>query len=142
MVASAFIALLLGLICPFQTQTKANCLSYEPTIVKLAGKLTRETFPGPPNYASILKGDRPETVWILDLDNPVCVDEDKADPDLNSAKKEVQRLQLVFHDGAAYAKYKELVSKRVTATGTLFGGHTAHHHTDVLLTVKSLEKAE
>jgi hypothetical protein len=38
----------------------------------------------------------------------------------------------------AYAAYKELVGKRVVASGTLFGAITGHHHTPVLLTVRTL----
>jgi uncharacterized protein DUF4431 len=122
-----------------RAQTKSPCLAYAPTVVKLTGKLVQETFPGPPNYESVRNGDRPETEWILELDNTHCVDEDKADPDLNPAQKAVRRIQLVFNDRKAYVKYKDLVSKKIMLTGTLFGGHTAHHHTNVLLTVGTLE---
>jgi hypothetical protein len=83
----------------------------------------------------------PETEWLLDLSRAVCVDEDKAEPDLNPAQKDVRRVQLVL-DGTAYKTHKDLVGKQVVATGTLFGRHTGHHHTPVLLTVSTLAKAE
>ena len=40
-----------------------------------------------------------------------------------------------------YAQQKSLLGKRVIATGTLFREHTAHHHTPLLLTVRTLEDA-
>jgi hypothetical protein len=40
-----------------------------------------------------------------------------------------------------YTQHKSPVGKRVIAIGTLFGEHTAHHHTPVVLTVRTLEDA-
>jgi hypothetical protein len=91
---------------------------------------------------SVRNGDKPETAWIIHLAHPICVDEDKTEPDLNPAQKNIQKVQLVFLGGGGYTKYKELVSKEVVATGTLFGSHTGHHHTAVLLTVRELAKAK
>ena len=42
----------------------------------------------------------------------------------------------------SYKEYIDLVGKQVTATGTLFGEHTGHHHTPVLLTVRQLAEAK
>lgn len=137
------LSLLLSLIitCPGQAAEGTSCLRYEPSVVKMTGALVRRTFPGPPNYESIHQGGKPETYWLLDLTQAVCVDEDKAEPDLNPAQKDVRRVQLVLDD-KAYKTHKDLVGKRVVATGTLFGAHTGHHHTPVLLTVNTLAKAE
>ena len=63
--------------------------------------------------------------------------EDEKEPDLNPAKNDVGSIQLVLAPDA-YAAYKELVGKRVVASGTLFGAITGHHHTPVLLTVRTL----
>jgi hypothetical protein len=120
-----------------QTGTSAPCLSYEPAVVKIAGSLERKTVPGPPNYESVRNGDRPETYWFVKLSRPVCVGEDEKEPDLNPAKKGVGSIQLVLSPDA-YAAYKELVGKRVVVSGTLFGAVTGHHHTPVLLTVRTL----
>jgi hypothetical protein len=70
------------------------------------------------------------------------VEQDSKDPDLNPAQGDVRRIQLVFLDAKAYQTDKELVGKKVIASGTLFGEHTGHHHTPVLLTVKTLKKAD
>ena len=120
-----------------QTGTSEPCLSYEPVVVNIAGSLERKTVPGPPNYESVRSGDRRETYWFVKLSRPVCVGEDEKEPDLNPAKKGVGSIQLVLsRDG--YAAYKELVGKRVMVSGTLFGAITGHHHTPVLLTVRTL----
>ena len=123
------------LLC--QTNGRPKCFSYEPSPVSLTGTLVRKTFPGPPNYENIRKRDKPETAWLLELDRPACVDEDKTDPDLNPAQAEVHQAQLVLMP-EQYRSYKTLVGHKVTAIGTLFGAHTAHHHTPVLLTVRNL----
>jgi hypothetical protein len=124
-----------------QVAAKSHCLSYEPSVVKLTGTLVRKTFPGPPEYTSVRRGDRPEVYWLVNLAQPVCVDEDKAQPDLNPAHKDIRTVQLVVFS-ELYKKYKYMVGGRVVATGTLFGEHTAHHRTPVLLTVVSLAKAD
>ena len=123
-----------------QTPPKSACLSYEPSVVKLTGTLVREIFPGPPDYASVQHGDKPEVYWLLNLAKPICVDEDTAEPGLNPAHKDIRAMQLVI-SAAFYKKYKNLVGHQVVVTGTLFGEHTAHHKTPVLLTISSLAKA-
>jgi hypothetical protein len=125
---------------PQQAGSTGNCLQYGPSVVKLTGTLIRRTFPGPPNYESVRKGDRAETSWFLELPRPVCVDEDKTD-NLSPAQNNVGRIQLVVSQ-EDYTRYHGLVGKRVVATGTLFGEHTGHHHTPVLLTVKALARAD
>jgi len=132
-------ALLLGLggPCCAQAKSRSGCLAYEPDVVKLEGKLITGTFPGPPNYESIRKGDKAETYWLLDLSTPICVDQDQKDPDLNAAQKDVRRVQLVIKP-EFYKTNAALVGKQVLATGTLFAGITGHHHTPVLLTVTTL----
>jgi hypothetical protein len=123
-------------------QGTAVCLSYEPVVVELTGAIVRETFPGPPNYENVKEGDQPEVYWLLNLPQPICVDEDKANPDLNSAQVDIRKIQLVFMDPKAYKSYRSLVGKKVVAKGTLFGSLTIHHRTSVLLTVTSIAKAE
>jgi len=124
-----------------QTIPAHGCVSYEPSHVTLQGTLVRKTFPGPPNYESVKNGDKPQTSWILELQESICVDEDKAQPDLNPQQSRIREVQLVL-PSQQFAAYKHLVGRRVTATGTMFGGITAHHHTPVLLTVLSLKEAQ
>lgn len=124
------------------TDVKAECreyLSYEPAVVKLTGVIISKTYPGPPNYESIRGGDEPETYWLLALSHPICVNEKPSA--FYEAAKNVRRVQLVFSSEKAYKTYRRLLGKRVTATGTLYGAHTGHHKTPVLLTVDSLTRA-
>jgi hypothetical protein len=141
----AKIAVLLLLIssirCFGQKAIESHCLSYEPSVVKLTGILQRKVFPGPPNYEDLRRGDAPEVIWLLNLAAPICVNEDKAQPDLNPAHDKARTMHLVI-PAEFYSKYKELLGKQVTVTGTLFGAHTAHHRTPVLLTVKTMAAAK
>lgn len=123
-----------------QVGQHSRCLQYEPAVIKLSGTLVRQTFPGPPGYESITQGDQAETFWLIKLSSPICVDQDKADPLINTAKRNARRVQLVVNE-KMYKQYRNLVGRKVIATGTLFGEHTGHHHTPVLLTVSKLEAA-
>jgi len=118
-----------------------ECLSYEPTKVMLTGVITRQTFPGPPNYESIKNGDEPETYWILKLEKPVCVSENPKDELNDETVKDVKNIHLVFH-GDEYTRCRHLVSKKVVASGTLFHAQTAHHRTKVLMDVGSMKQGE
>jgi hypothetical protein len=120
-----------------QSTPQSQCLSYEPAIVTLSGTLVRKTFPGPPNYESVRKGDRPETSWFLELSQSVCVNESTTEPDLNPKQSGIREIQLVVQP-EQYQQHKGMVGRTVLATGTLFGEHTGHHHTPVLLTVRTL----
>ena len=116
----------------------AGCKSYGPASVSLHGTLLQKTFAGPPNYEDIRKGDKPETLWLLKLDSPICVSQDKSDPDLNPKQNDVREVELVLNNDVT-GRLNLRLSQRVVATGTLFGAHTGHHHTPVLLTVTYLD---
>lgn len=138
-VFGVFVILTNSVFCIGQTTMLADCLSYEPSVVALEVKLTRKTFPGPPNYASVRKGDTPETYWLLSLEHLVCVDEDRASEHVNNAQKEIRLVQLVV-DPQISNPHAGLIGKRVVTTGTLFGGINGPHHTPVLLTVTTLRE--
>jgi hypothetical protein len=124
-----------------QSKSQTHRLSYQPAVVTLEGTLVRRTFPGPPNYESIRKGDRPETAWILELGAPVCVYPDSAEPDINPGVDGVRSVQLVFSGQVEIQEHHQLWGKEVIVKGTPYGVHTGHHHTPVLLTMESIEKA-
>jgi uncharacterized protein DUF4431 len=126
----------------FGQATKGQrCLSYEPSVIQLTGTLMHKVFPGPPNYKDLRSGDMPEVLWLLNLTAPICVDQDKAQPDLNPSHKKIRTIQLVL-PVEFFRKYENLLGKRIIVTGTLFGAHTIHHRTPVLLTVNSLAGAD
>jgi hypothetical protein len=132
-----FVVLAVAIACSHAPAS--DCLAYEPSVVRLAGTVVQEVFPGPPNYEDVHRGDKPETIWLLVLSRPVCVKQDKKQSDLNPARTGVARIQMVL-DQQRSRQYADLIGKRVVATGTLFGEHTGHHHTKVLLTVTTLAR--
>jgi hypothetical protein len=125
------------------TDVKADCreyLSYEPATVTLTGVIVSKTYPGPPNYESIRKGDEPETYWLLALSTPICIAQ-KSPNDAYPAEKNIYQIQLVFDSEKAYTTYRRLLGRRVMATGTLYSADNIHHKTPVLLTVNTLKRA-
>lgn len=132
--------LLLAFLITLQTPRAVGsqtCLSYEPATVSLNGIIKRHTFPGPPNYESVAKGDQPEQVWVLHLSRPICI---SAGSDFDT-QSNVSDLQLVLVEGQKqYDRYRSMLNKRVEVTGTLFQAQTGHHHTKVLLTVTTINK--
>jgi hypothetical protein len=112
-----------------------DCLSYEPAVVELAGRVERQIFPGRPNYESIENGDEPDTYWILHLSAPVCTRQD--DVRYYGAERDVTRMQLVL-TREQYETYRPLLEQRVVARGTLMYWITGHHHTPVLLQAQSV----
>ena len=103
----------------------ARILFNEPETINIVGILQKEVFPGPPNYENIRSGDSPETVWFVTVD-------DDAKYTIETGE---QRIQLILPQD----QYDHLLNQTVVATGTLFDGHTVHHHTPVLLFVTKLQ---
>ena len=117
------------------TAAAQECLSYEPAEVELTGRITRVTFPGPPNYESVRRGDQPEVSWVLVLARPVCVTGNT--DDINVAERRVTDLQLILTP-EEYKQFRRFVGRRARVRGTLTHAHTGHHHTPVLLDVSSI----
>ena len=111
----------------------ARCLSYEPTLVSIDGELTTRMVPGPPGYVSIVRGDHPEKVVILVLEAPICVNADPSSRTNSKTHTRVMEVQLVIEK----TSYRNLLDKKVRATGSLFQAHSRHHRTPVVLTVKA-----
>jgi hypothetical protein len=119
------------------TEATEQCITYEPNTINLYGRITRKVFAGPPNYENVAKGDEAEQVWVLRLNRPVCV----AASAQWEAEANVSEIQLVFGEGISqYNRYESLLGKKVVAKGRLFHAHTGHHHTRVLLTVRSIKR--
>jgi hypothetical protein len=120
-----------------KTTAAADCLEYGP-VVQLTGNLMKKTFPGPPNFASVAQGDAPEVAWILHLDKPVCA-KGRTGDDFDVAVSHLQEQQLVLGNNDYYRQAKKFLSRKVIATGVLFGAHTGHHYTPVLMDVKNIQ---
>lgn len=132
-----------ALVAAAPTQTPAAALRYEPAVVTLTGTLFLRTFPGPPNYEDVKKGDEPERVWLLRLSRPVRVVADRAHDldDDNETENNVSVVQPVLTP-EQMARCRHLAARRrpVTMTGTLFHSITGHHHSAVLITVSRLSE--
>lgn len=121
---------LLTLIFIFAAQAQKNCLNYEPENVTLSGKLTR--------LSLVNASKQKETIYVLKLKSPVCINAD-ADNEFNLRQNGIGDIQLVF-DPKKYRSSRLLVNKHVVVSGTLFGEHTQHHFTKVLLTVAGIKR--
>jgi len=117
-----------------------KCLSYEPTVVTITGRMYEKTLPGRPNYESTEHGDEPATYWFMKTDKPFCVYANVND-EIDEDEKDVTDVQLVFtrDDVDEYDLYRDLLSKKVAGKGTFYHAHTAHHRTKILLTVETIE---
>lgn len=107
------------------------CLPLEPTEVRLEGTIRREKFED--------ANGRLEDCRVIHLLKPICVE--KGDGEFLSENVTTDTIQLVLYDDARKV-YRSLVNKLVTARGTLFPSHTAHHHTPVLLSVIEIQEID
>ena len=111
----------------------SDCLRFEPEDVSLAGTLQLKVFPGPPHYKSFDTGDQPESIWILTLTQPVCIDAIPGDT-VNTAVQRVERVQIVPR-----APFSVSYNGRVAhVQGTLYRPHGGHPHADVLMRATSV----
>ena len=113
------------------------CFRYEPAVVQLSGRLMLRTFPGPPNYESIQKGDRAETQALLELDRPICVLADAKDGPNSDDERDQRVVTLVPASGLRAARN---TGARVRVEGTLFHAQTGHHRTAVLIEAKRITR--
>jgi hypothetical protein len=111
----------------------APCLHYEGKPVTLSGKVTLQTFYGPPNYGESPETDSRETQAIMLLAEPICVD---AKPEYDyDAETDQSEVTLIPHHGEKLSAYTE---KQVIVSGTLFHAYTGHHNTPVLIELNSI----
>ena len=100
----------------------AQCLRYG--VVTLTGRLVQQTYPGPPDYESVTRGDEARIVWILQLDRGICIDaRDTSDPGAYNERE----IQLVlgsdqYSRSERYAPYRNLLGAKVVVTGRLQAG--------------------
>ena len=99
----------------------------------IEGSISRETFPGPPNYEDTATGNSPDTYWILTLKDPICV------AGREKSKDPLSRVQLVLAP-EGYKRFAPLLGTPVRATGSLFEAVSGHHKTSMLLQVERIER--
>lgn len=110
-----------------------DCLRFEPDDVTLAGTLRLQVFPGPPHYKSFETGDQPESIWMLTLAEPACIDPIAGDSD-NAAATGITVVQVVPR--AAFSVGYN--GKRAHVQGTLYRPRGGHPHAPVLLRATSV----
>jgi hypothetical protein len=112
----------------------AQCLYYGD--VSLTGRLVQQTYPGPPDFEGVTKGDAPLVIWILQLDTGVCIiSSDSSYPNVYNERE----IQLVLGTDQyartdRYAQYRHLLGKRIVATGTLQSGGRKYEKPSVIAT--------
>jgi Domain of unknown function (DUF4431) len=119
-----------------ETAQMRDWVSYQPKVVEFKGTLSVKTYYGPPNYGENPDTDAKEALPILILSKPVNVrgnPNPKAGFDRRSVE-DVREIQLVLT-----VPHKDFIGKTVLVKGTLFHAFTAHHHTDVLMDVRSIK---
>ena len=125
------IVFVVSLLAPVVSHAEP-CLTYRER-VKVQGVLTRQAFPGPPNFESIAKGDKRDVNYVLKPVRSLCVSALSHDPDeVDVAAKNIIMLQLVLNQ-KEYQILKPYLGQTVTLSGNLFGAVSGWHHTPVLL---------
>jgi hypothetical protein len=114
------------------TSAAAQCLYYGDA--SLTGRLVQQTYPGPPDFQSVTKGDAPLVIWILQLDTGVCIlSSDPSYPNVYN-EREIQLVlgndQYARTDG--YAQYRHLLGKKIVVTGRLQPGGGKYEKPQVL----------
>jgi hypothetical protein len=122
-------------------QARAACVDVRQTEpLAFKGTLSRQVFPGPPNYEDVRKGDTPERAFIIKLDAPICATGDEF-LDSSEAFDTVQLLVDNSAKGgpALLSSLTRLIGKRVQVMATSgFGAENGHHHAPLLATVVSI----
>ena len=134
------VSLLAGLMS--QYAGASDCLPYAPEPVTLEGTVSRQVFPGPPNFESVADGDEKLVYWILHLDSPICVGSGAVTKELDESEPRVLEIQIAAKDIRFYREKRKAVGKRVKVTGTLFHQHTGWHVTKVVLQATNLSYAQ
>lgn len=112
---------------------------YQPEIVKLAGLVETQTFPGKPNYQSIKNGDEIEKGVYLRLNYPIDVAV-LSDDDINENENNVKVIQIADDSLADWQELKK--GGNFYITGRLFHRISGHHHSRVLIDVEKIERIE
>ena len=119
LLVSSFVVLVAaGAPAPVRLGVADSCYHYRPAAVSLTGRLIQRTLPGPPNYQSIARGDRPQVVDLLILDAPICTIPDYKDSPNTDAFQGQDTIQ-VRRAESTWREVRRLAGKRVVVKGTL-----------------------
>ena len=105
---------------------KNDTFKFEPSKSTISGTIVVETF--------FDANENEENSFILKLDYPIKVVATH-DDELNTTTDNVTKVQLTASD-VNLSIYK---NKKVHCTGVLFSAITAHHHTEVLMSIETIK---
>lgn len=133
------IALLLAGAAPAGAQEEGSldaadprvCDLFEADSTEVVGRLIELTFPGPPNYESVVGGDRPVTVFVVVLPTARC----RA---LENNLFWVQLLQLQVGQ-VERARLKRLLSREVRVSGPVRQAEIGPEFTGLIMDLKTIE---
>ena len=132
------------LLAPYAGAARESaCLDLEPVVVSVEGTLSAKIFPGPPNYESIEKGDKPIIYWVLEPDAPLCANVDTAG-DAKTTLGGIRLIELVespAHLPQMYRRHRKDVGKRVVVSGALFRKYAKEQVSDILIKVHAIRVA-
>ena len=118
LVSSFVVLVAAGAPAPVRPGVADSCYHYRPAAVTLTGRLIQRTLPGPPNYQSIARGDRPQVVDLLILEAPICTIPDYKDSPNTDAFQGQDTIQ-VRRAESTWREVRRLSGKRVVVKGTL-----------------------
>lgn len=140
MVGLARLLAILAAGTPAGSGSSDTCYHYTPAAVALTGRLVQRTMPGPPNFESIARGDRPQVVVFLILETPICTIADYKDSPNTDAFPRQDTLQ-VRSTPATAPRLRQLVGSRVTVEGTLAEWALGRDRTPVLVDASAVRPA-
>jgi hypothetical protein len=105
-----------------------TCQRYDVANTELTGRVSIQTFFGPPNYGESPETDSKERQAILHLNRPICTIASYDSP----AEENQTDVTLVPMGNFSLVPFE---GKPVTVRGELFHAITGHHHTDVLISI-------
>jgi hypothetical protein len=109
-----------------------TCLQYGP--IDMVGTIVRHTYAGPPDFESVTKGDEPRTVWVLQLDQRICVDANTRYP-----REPIQvEIELALTP-EQFQRYQGLLGQRVRVSGELRHGG-ANYQKRLVIAARDIEK--
>jgi hypothetical protein len=109
-----------------------SCLQYGP--IQIAGTIVRQTHAGPPDYESVTKGDEPRTVWILQLNERICVEASTRYP-----REPIQLEIELALTPQQYQDYRQLLGQKVRVTGELRHGG-ANYQKRLVIAASEIQK--
>ena len=107
---------------PSSASARAACYSLEPAIVTLKGVVVTDAGGS----------------FFLVLNEAICVRGEGFGGEVNADN--VVRMHLTISTQTGVAELREIIGKEVELTGGLFDWHTAHHKTQILMSIKKIRK--